>query len=138
MRIMKKRGEILRHNFGTVVDGSSTRSNLHNDKILRELIHTKILSGSLRDDLELSPAEKKKALAGRVLELSAAAKLGKGEASVRKEERNKAAKRVRLGLERKLKERNEKALEEVSPRSLLYNTCRLCFLVGKESRELSP
>jgi len=71
------------------------------------------LSGSLNSELELTPAQRKKALAGRVLEVSGDVKLGKGENVVRETERNKAAKRVREGLLSKKMEREKKELEEV-------------------------
>lgn len=89
-------------------------TNIQNDALLHRLIHTKLLSGSLNPELELSPAERKKALAGRMLELSGRSKLGKGERAIREAERNKAAKRVREGLLDKKKEREKKELEEVS------------------------
>lgn len=77
---------------------------------------------------------------GRVLELSAGAKLGQGESDVRKEERSKASKRVRMGLERKAEERRQKSLEEV--RSLAHYTrlavLSVYVLSGKESWQLSP
>lgn len=98
-------------------------TNMQNDALLHRLIHTKLLSGSLNPELELSPAERKKALAGRMLELSGRSKLGKGERGVREAERNKAAKRVREGLLDKKKERERKELEEVS--DFLYVTCVL-------------
>lgn len=97
-------------------------TNMQNDALLHRLIHTKLLSGSLNSELELSPAERKKALAGRVLELSGKSKLGKGERAVREAERNKAAKRVREGLLDKKKEREKKQLEEVS-------NCYLYFIL---------
>jgi hypothetical protein len=68
----------------------------------------------LNPELDLTPAHRRKALAGRVLELSGAAKLGKGEKSVRDKERNKASKRVREGIIEKQKERDKQDLEEVS------------------------
>ena len=71
------------------------------------------MSGSLNDELGLTPAQRKKALAGRILEVSAGVKLGKGEKVVREAERNKAAKRVREGLLEKKKEREKNELEEV-------------------------
>ena len=58
---------------------------------------------------------RKKALAGRVLELTGDAKLGKGEKVVRNAEKNKAAKSVREGISRKQQVRGKKELEEVSP-----------------------
>ncbi|KAJ7179241.1 hypothetical protein C8R46DRAFT_1159887 [Mycena filopes] len=71
------------------------RTNAQNDALLHRLVHTKLLSGSLNSELNMTPAHRKKALAGRVLELSGQAKLGKGEKSVREGERNKAAKRAK-------------------------------------------
>lgn len=65
-------------------------------------------------ELGLTPAQRRKALAGRVLELTGEAKLGKGERLVRDEEKRKAAKRVREGLANKQKERNMQELEDVS------------------------
>ncbi len=90
------------------------RSNAQNDAILHRLVHTKLLSGSLNADLDMKPAQRKKALAGRVLELAGSASLGKGEKSVRQAERNKHAKRVRTGLVDKEHERQKAQLEEVS------------------------
>lgn len=62
----------------------------------------------------MTPAQRRKALAGRVLEAAGKAKLGKGETAVRAKERNKAAKHVRDGLVAKQKERGQKQLEVVS------------------------
>lgn len=89
------------------------RTNAQNDALLYRLLHTKLLSGSLNEELGLSHAQKEKALSGRVLELSSQCKLGKGESIVRAEEHNKASKRVRDGLLRKREERSQKQLEEV-------------------------
>jgi len=91
-----------------------SRTNAQNDALLHKLIHTKLLSGSLNQDLRLPPGKKLKALEGRILELTAVAKLGKGEKQVRDAERNKAAKHVREGIARKQKERQKQELEEVS------------------------
>ena len=63
--------------------------------------------------MDLTPAQRKKALAGRVMEAAGKAKLGKGEAAVRQAERNRAAKHVRDGLVEKQKERQKRELEEV-------------------------
>ncbi|KAI0786393.1 hypothetical protein C8Q75DRAFT_893105 [Abortiporus biennis] len=93
-------------------DSGDEQSNIQNDALLHRLVHTKILSGSLNPELDLTPAQRRKALAGRVLEVSGKVKLGKGETAVRAAERNKAAKHVREGLVAKQKERSEKALEE--------------------------
>lgn len=92
----------------------SHRTNAQNDALLHKLVHTRILSGSLNPELNLTPAQRKKALAGRVLEAAGKAKLGKGERDVRHAEHSKAAKRVREGLAVKQQERHEKQLEEVS------------------------
>ena len=64
-------------------------------------------------ELNLTASQRRKALEGRVLELAEKTKIGKGESLVRKAERNKAAKRVRLGIEAKRKERVKQKLEEV-------------------------
>ncbi|OJT13338.1 hypothetical protein TRAPUB_10104 [Trametes pubescens] len=87
-------------------------TNAQNDALLHRLVHTKLLSGSLNPDLDLKPAQRKKALEGRVLEAAGKAKLGKGEAIVRHAERNRAAKHVRDGLQDKQRERHEKKIEE--------------------------
>ena len=90
------------------------RTNAQNDAILHKLVHTKLLSGSLSTELELTPSQRRKALAGRVLELTGEAKLGRGERLVREAERNKASKRVREGITNKQKERRIHELEEVT------------------------
>ena len=90
------------------------RSNAKNDALLHRLVHTRLLSGSLNEELDLSRGKRQRALQGRLLELSSGAKLGKGDTIVTREERSKANKRVRLGLERKTRERQAKALDEVS------------------------
>ena len=90
-----------------------SRTNAQNDVLLHKLIHTKLLSGSLDQDLKLPPGKKRKVLEGRILELTADAKLGRGERQVRDVERNKAAKHVREGIARKQKERQKQELEEV-------------------------
>ncbi|PIL36738.1 hypothetical protein GSI_00427 [Ganoderma sinense ZZ0214-1] len=87
-------------------------TNAQNDALLHRLVHTQLLSGSLNPDLNLTPAQRKKALAGRIMEAAGKAKMGKGEASVRQKEHNRAAKHVRDGLTEKKKERQRKELEE--------------------------
>ena len=82
--------------------------------MLHKLVYTKLLSGSMTTELDLTPAKRRKALAGRVLELAGDAKLGKGERLVRDAEKNKAAKRVREGISSKQKERRVQELEEVN------------------------
>ncbi|TBU40465.1 hypothetical protein BD309DRAFT_927106 [Dichomitus squalens] len=93
-------------------DEDDDLSNAQNDALLHRLVHTQLLSGSLNPDLNLTPAQRKKALAGRVMEAAGKAKLGKGEAAVRQKEHNRAAKHVRDGLTEKKKERQQKELEE--------------------------
>lgn len=61
----------------------------------------------------MTGAQRRKALDGRVLELAEKTRIGKGESLVRKAERNKAAKRVRIGIEAKQKARIKQRLEEV-------------------------
>ena len=94
------------------------RTNSQNDALLYKLVHTKLLSGSLNPELDLTPAQRRKALAGRVEELAGASKLGRGEKNVRLAERNKASKRVREGMQGKQKEREHQRLEEVSSLNL--------------------
>ena len=65
-------------------------------------------------ELELTPSQRRKALAGRILEMTGEAKLGKGEKLVRETERNNASKRVREGISNKQKERSKQELEEVT------------------------
>jgi len=108
-------------------DVDDEHTNLQNDAILHRLIHTKLLSGSLNPELDLTSAQRKKALAGRVLEVSGRAKLGKGEGAVRAAERNKAAKRVRDGLLEKKKEREAKELEEAKNLGNYHPTLKKLF-----------
>lgn len=75
----------------------------------------------------MTPAQRRKALAGRVLELSGAAKLGKGEKSIRENERNKALKRVREGLIDKQKERARQELEEAKNLGNYHPTLKKLF-----------
>jgi hypothetical protein len=87
---------------------------MENDALLHRLVHTKLLSGSLNPELNMTPAERRKALAGRVLEVSGMEKLGKGERAVRKQETYMAAKHVREGILEKQKTRDKRKLDEVS------------------------
>jgi hypothetical protein len=89
------------------------RTNAENDALLHRLVHTQLLSGALKPDLSMTGAQRRKALAGRVLELSGSASLGRGESVVRGAERNKAAKRVRIGIHEKQKGRVRQQLEQV-------------------------
>ncbi|KAG6813489.1 hypothetical protein H0H92_010514 [Tricholoma furcatifolium] len=103
------------------------RTNVQNDALLHRLVHTKLLSGSLNPNLDMTSAQRRKALAGRVLELSGAAKLGKGEKSVRNQERNKASKRVRDGLKEKQKQRAKQDLEEAKDLGNYHPTLKKLF-----------
>lgn len=106
----------------------SHSSASQNDKTLYKLIHTKLLSGSLDPSLDLSGAQRKKALAGRVLETAQYSKLGQGEKAVRTAEHNKASKNIRFGIMDKAKERNFKELEEVNATQL--RQFLLTWLIG--------
>jgi len=59
------------------------------------------------------PAQRRKDLQGRVLELAGSAKIGRGEKAVRNTERDKASRQVRDGLIRKQKQREAARVEEV-------------------------
>ncbi|GJJ07504.1 hypothetical protein Clacol_001706 [Clathrus columnatus] len=92
-KISKLKGTRSEDKLEEQVDEKLEESNIRNDAILHRLIHTELLSGSLKNDFaSSSAAQRRKALAGRVLELSGDVKLGKGEASVRQEERQHASK----------------------------------------------
>ncbi|KAG0709543.1 hypothetical protein DFH29DRAFT_2223 [Suillus ampliporus] len=102
-------------------------SNAQNDALLHRLVHTKLLSGSLNPELNLTHAKREKALSGRVLELAGKTKLGKGEVVVRAAERNKASKRVREGLLRKKDEREKQQLEEAKNLGNYHPTLKKLF-----------
>ncbi|KAJ4481442.1 hypothetical protein C8J55DRAFT_488672 [Lentinula edodes] len=104
--------ELKKYSLETTDEDIKERSNIQNDALLHKLVHTKILSGSLNSELELTPAQRRKAFSGRVIELTGDAKLGRGERSVRLAEHNKASKRVREGLMQKQKERRAAQLQE--------------------------
>jgi len=109
------------------------RTNLQNDALLHKLVHTKLLSGSLNSELELTPAQRRKALSGRVLELTGDAKLGRGERSVRTAEHNKASKKVREGLIQKQKERRAAQLEETKNLGNYHPTLKRLFDADSEA-----
>ncbi|KAG1833049.1 hypothetical protein EV424DRAFT_1014057 [Suillus variegatus] len=102
-------------------------SNAQNDALLHRLVHTKLLSGSLNPALDLTHAQRDKALSGRVLEIAGKAKLGKGEVDIRAAERNKASKRVREGLLRKKDEREKQQLEEAKNLGNYHPTLKKLF-----------
>jgi hypothetical protein len=100
-----------------------TSTNAQNDALLHRLVHTQLLSGSLNPELDLTSAQRKKAMEGRILELSGSSKLGRGEKVVRAQERDKASKRVREGLLEKQKQRREKMVQEVIVPIPFTNLC---------------
>lgn len=102
-------------------------SNAQNDALLHRLVHTKLLSGSLNPALNLTHAQRDKALSGRVSELAGKTKLGKGEVAIRAAERNKASKRVREGLLRKKDEREKQQLEEAKNLGNYHPTIKKLF-----------
>jgi len=93
-------------------DEDNELTNAQNDALLHRLVHTQLLSGSLNPELGLTSAQRKKAMEGRILELSGSSKLGQGEKIVRAQERDKASKRVREGLLEKQKQRRETLVQE--------------------------
>ncbi|OJA17000.1 hypothetical protein AZE42_00580 [Rhizopogon vesiculosus] len=108
-------------------------SNAQNDALLHRLVHTKLLSGSLNPELNLTHAQREKALSGRVLEVAGKTRLGKGEVAVRAAERNKASKRVREGLLRKKDEREKEQLEEAKNLGNYHPTLKKLFESSSES-----
>ncbi|KAK0191003.1 hypothetical protein F5146DRAFT_1046710 [Armillaria mellea] len=108
------------------------RTNAQNDALLHRLVHTKLLSGSLNPELDIKPAQRKKALAGRILELNGDAKLGRGEKSVRQAERNKASKRIRAGLLEKEKQRQKAQLEEAKNMGNYHRSIKNVFAQPSE------
>jgi len=77
------------------------RCNLENDAILQRMIHTELLSGSLKPELDLTSAQRQKALAGRIEEIAGSSMIGKGEDAIRKSERNRLSKHIRDGIRNK-------------------------------------
>ena len=51
------------------------RTNAENDALLHRLVHTQLLSGPTNPGLDMKPAQQRKALAGRVIELAEGAKV---------------------------------------------------------------
>jgi hypothetical protein len=104
--------EYLQYSVSHALTFSST--NAQNDALLHRLVHTQLLSGSLDRELNLTSAQRKKALEGRILELAGSSKLGQGEKTVRAKEHNKASKRVREGILEKQKQRRKISVKEVA------------------------
>lgn len=108
-------------------DANDERSHAQNDVLLHRLVHTELLSGSSNPMLNLSAAQRRKALAARVLELSGGARLGKGERYIVEKERKKAAKHVREGLLEKQKAREKQELEEAKNLGNYHPTIKKLF-----------
>ncbi|KAL5508145.1 hypothetical protein ACEPAH_5763 [Sanghuangporus vaninii] len=137
-KVSKLRQEVNEVETNEYGDGDSEReeerTNVQNDKLLHKLVHTQLLSGSLNHELDLTPAQRRKALDGRVMEIAGNAKLGKGESKVRQEERKKAAKKVRMGLERKVEERRRKAVEEAKDLGNYHRSIKHLFEADEKKR----
>ncbi|KAJ3764810.1 hypothetical protein FB446DRAFT_761135, partial [Lentinula raphanica] len=88
-KISKMRDNTLPHTKNPTLEETEEdlkeRLNIKNDVLLHKLVHTQLLSGSLNPELELTPAQRRKALSGRIR-------------LVRTAEHNKASKCVREGL----------------------------------------
>lgn len=108
-------------------DEDDDKTHAQNDALLHRLVHTKLLSGSLNPELNLPSAKRRKALAGRVLELAGGAKLGQGERSVRAAERDKASKRVREGLLAKEKKKRVAELQQAKDLGNYHPTLKKNF-----------
>jgi hypothetical protein len=98
----------------SILTSTRRRENVENDRTLYKLIHTKLLTATLDRPSDMPGAKHKKSLEGRILEVASAAKIGKGETTVRKEEHNKVPKHIREGIKAKRKDRVQKRIEEVS------------------------
>ncbi|KAI0921897.1 hypothetical protein AcW1_004248 [Taiwanofungus camphoratus] len=114
-------------------DKEDELTNAQNDALLHRLVHTHLLSGSTNPDLDMSSAQRKKDLAGRVLEVAGKAKLGKGEGTVRTLEQKRAAKRVREGIALKQKERNQRELEEAKHLGNYHPTLKRLYGTSSEA-----
>jgi hypothetical protein len=115
-----------------------TSTNAQNDALLHRLVHTQLLSGSLNPELGLTSAQRKKAMEGRILELSGSSKLGQGEKIVRAQERDKASKRVREGLLEKQKQRREKLVQEVAVSHLSHGLLLTGIMQAKDMGNYHP
>jgi hypothetical protein len=97
----------------SILTSTHRRESVENDRTLYKLIHTKLLTATLDRPSNMPGAKHKKSLEGRILEVASAAKIGKGETTVRKEEHNKVPKHIREGIRAKSKDRLQKRIEEV-------------------------
>lgn len=113
------------------------RLNTRNDVLLHQLVQTRILEPLDHTD-HTKPAHKRKAVEGRVMELTGAVKVGKGEAQLRKCEQNSASKRVREGLAAKEAQVIAKQREEVRGTSSCDPTTITDIFPGEKHRNVSP
>lgn len=114
-------------------------SNTKNDKLLHELVHSKLLNNPDAFDVEQGSAKRSRTVAGRLVELADGAKVGQGAVSLKAKEHAQHAKRVRLGLKAKARQREVKALDEVRLMSLV--SCQACtnlWRTGESTWELPP
>ncbi|KDN43512.1 hypothetical protein RSAG8_06101, partial [Rhizoctonia solani AG-8 WAC10335] len=81
-------------------------------QLLHELVHSQLLSNPHTFDAKQGSARRSRMVAGRLLELADDAKIGRGAEGLKAKENSHHAKRVRLGLLDKAREREAKALEE--------------------------
>jgi len=108
-------------------DEDDELTNAQNDALLHRLVHTQLLSGSLNPELNLTSAQRKKALEGRILELAGSSKLGQGEKTIRAKERDKASKRVREGMLGKQKQRRERLVQEAKEMGNYHPASKMLF-----------
>lgn len=71
------------------------------DRELFKLLHTKLLTGSASSSVHTTNGQRRRALEGRVLELSGRAKVGEGTKKLQHEYKNHQPKRQRDMLEQK-------------------------------------
>lgn len=90
--------------------------------MLHRLIHTQLLEGSLDHNLDMKPAKRRKALAGRVEEAAGSSKIGKGEQAIRRLEHNRSSKTIRDGIKAKKSKIISAKLAEVLFISSTYST----------------
>ncbi|KAG8747283.1 hypothetical protein FRC12_014110 [Ceratobasidium sp. 428] len=98
------------------------QSNVRNDKLLHELVHSQLLSNTQAYNPDRGSAKRSRTVVGRLVELADSAKVGRGAASLAAKEQARHAQRVRIGLREKTKQREAKVLEEVR-RKPIYAIC---------------
>ncbi|KAL5640916.1 hypothetical protein ACGC1H_001408 [Rhizoctonia solani] len=113
-------------------------SNAKNDKLLHELVHSQLLSNPHVFDAKQGSAKRSRTVVGRLLELADDAKIGRGAEALKAKENSHHAKRVRLGLMDKAKQREAKALEEVGLSPWLGMACALNVTRRKRWAIITP